>query len=141
MIASLTTEQKTLIHKTFRKVTLKTNTFADLFYTRLFELDPELRPMFKNDMREQQKKFMQTVGTLVASLDLPDKFEEPVQQLGKRHTAYHVEKKHYDTVGEALMWALERVLGDDFTEEAKTAWTGLYTYIAQTAIAAAEETK
>jgi hemoglobin-like flavoprotein len=134
---ALTPQQITLVHDSFRKVAIRADTTGQLFYDRLFELDPSLRPLFKPDMRDQRLKFIQTVGTLVASLNLPGKIEGPIQHLGQRHLKYSVEKGHYAVAGEALIWALEHVLGNDFTPDVREAWTELYGMISNIAIEAA----
>jgi hemoglobin-like flavoprotein len=46
--------------------------------------------------------------------------------------AYGVTDEHYSSVGRALIWTLERVLGADFTPEVKEAWTTVYNVIADT---------
>jgi hemoglobin-like flavoprotein len=134
---SLTNDQKALIRTSFQKISLHSDEVAASFYKRLFDLDPFVRPLFKSDMRDQQRKFMQTVGTLVAALEMPGQFMPMVAHLGKRHTAYHVEREHYAVVGKALLWAFEQALGPDFTPEVRQAWTEAYELIAETAIEAA----
>jgi len=136
-IMSLTNDQKALIRASFQKISLHSDEVAAMFYQHLFELDPFIRPMFKSDRRDQQRKFMQTVGTLVAALEMPGQFMPMVAHLGKRHAAYHVEKEHYAVVGKALLWSFEKTLGQDFTPEVRQAWTDAYEWIAETAIQAA----
>jgi hemoglobin-like flavoprotein len=55
-----------------------------------------------------------------------------VEDLGRRHAAYGVTDDHYDTVGAALLWTLEKGLGDAFTAEAREAWTTVYGLLAST---------
>ena len=98
---------------------------ADLFYGRLFELDPSLKPLFKGDIKEQGAKLMAMIATAVAGLDRLDSIVPAVQALGKRHAGYGVEAAHYDTVGSALLWTLEQGLGSAFTPDVKGAWTSL----------------
>src|SRR5262249_15773368 len=114
---SLTNEQKALVRASFQKISLHSDEVAASFYKRLFELYRFVRPLFKHDMSLQQRKFMQTVGTLVAALEMPGQFMPIVAHLGKRHAAYHVEQEHYAVVGKALLWAFEQALGPDFTPE------------------------
>ncbi|MEZ5941559.1 MAG: globin family protein [Planctomycetaceae bacterium] len=112
---------------------------ADLFYGKLFELDPSLRPLFPEDMAEQKKKLMDMLSVAVTSLTKLDELVPAVRQLGKRHVAYKVTADQYPTVGAALLWTLEQGLGDQFTEEAKAAWTEVYTVLSSQMIEAAEE--
>jgi hemoglobin-like flavoprotein len=133
----MTAEQKLLVQTTFAKVVPIADTAAALFYGRLFEIDPALRPLFKGDLVEQGRKLMQMIGVAVNGLDRLDQIVPAVQQLGVRHVAYGVKDEHYATVAAALLWTLEQGLGADFTPEVRTAWTAAYTLLADTMKAAA----
>lgn len=122
----MNSEQKVLVQESFAKVVPISETAADLFYNRLFELDPSLRPLFKGDMKEQGRKLMDMLGIAVKGLDDVGKIVPAVQALGERHGGYGVKDKDYDTVATALLWTLEQGLGKDFTPEVKTAWTEVY---------------
>ncbi len=126
----MTPEQIAVVQTTFKSVEPISDTAAQLFYGKLFELDPTLKPLFKGDMREQGRKLMMMIGTAVAGLnDLP-RLVPAVQALGKRHAGYGVLPQHFDTVGAALLWTLEQGLGPAFTAEAKAAWTETYMTLA-----------
>jgi hemoglobin-like flavoprotein len=119
-------EQKVLVQESFAKVLPISETAADLFYNRLFELDPALRPLFKGDMKEQGRKLMDMINIAVKGLDDLDKIVPAVRALGQRHGGYGVKDKDYDTVATALLWTLEQGLGNDFTPEVKAAWVEVY---------------
>jgi hemoglobin-like flavoprotein len=125
-------EQISLVQALFTQITPIADQVADLFYTRLFQLDPTLRGMFKTDMREQRQKLMTMLTTTVNSLDRPEEFLPTIQELGRRHTGYGVENRHYETLGAALLWTLEKALGEEFTPEVKAAWAAVYTLLATT---------
>ena len=116
---------------------------AEIFYTKLFALDPALEPLFptkkKGAMAEQGNKLMAMLGGAVSGLSALDKLIPVLQDLGKRHVAYRVEESHYDTVGTALLETLEAGLGDAFTPEIKDAWAKVYTVMAGVMINAAYE--
>jgi hemoglobin-like flavoprotein len=112
---------------------------AALFYRRLFEIDPSLRHMFRGDMAEQRRKLMQMLTAAVKGLDRLEQLVPVVEDLGRRHATYGVEDRHYDTVGSALLWTLEKGLGDAFTPETKQAWTTVYGLLATTMKTAARE--
>jgi hemoglobin-like flavoprotein len=104
---------------------------AELFYARLFEIDPSSQALFDGKpMYVQYEKFLQTVDTLVQMLDYPPQIIEDLQALSRRHVDYGVVLPQYETVGEALLWALEQGLGDAWNPEVKRAWTELYIFIA-----------
>ncbi len=128
----MTAEQKLLVQTTFAKVVPIADTAAALFYGRLFEIDPALRPLFKGDLVEQGRKLMRMIGVAVNGLDRLDQIVPAVQQLGVRHVAYGVKDEHYATVAVALLWTLEQGLGADFTPEVRSAWTAAYTLLAET---------
>jgi hemoglobin-like flavoprotein len=112
---------------------------AELFYGRLFELDPDLRALFKGDMQEQGKKLMRMISTAVATLERLEAIVPAVQQLGVRHVGYGVRHEHYDTVGAALLWSLQQGLGAGFTTEVKEACISVYGVLAGTMKSAAAE--
>jgi hemoglobin-like flavoprotein len=134
----MTPEQITLVTESWKKVSPIADTAATLFYDRLFELDPALRPLFKGDMADQKVKLMQTLGFAVASLKNLDALIPIVQDLGRRHAGYGVTDAMYGTVADALLWTLEKGLGAGFTPEVKAAWVETYTTLAGVMKAAAQ---
>jgi hemoglobin-like flavoprotein len=128
----MTPQDKELVQGTFKQVAPIADQAAELFYAKLFELDPSIKPMFTSDMTEQGRKLMAMIGTAVNGLDNLEALVPAVQDLGKRHVNYGVKDEHYDTVGAALLWTLEQGLGDNFTPEVKTAWANVYTVLATT---------
>ena len=137
----LTPTQKTLVQTTFAMVAPIADDAAQLFYRRLFELDPSLERMFRGDMTEQRKKLMQMLGAAVKGLDHLDRLVPVLQDLGRRHTTYGVEDAHYNTVGAALLWTLEQGLGNAFTLEVRAAWIAVYGLVARTMQEAAREAR
>ena len=128
----MTPAEKDLVQTTFAKVVPIADQAAALFYGRLFEVDPSLRPLFKTDLKEQGKKLMTMIGVAVKGLDTLDQLVPAVQNLGRRHAGYGVTDAHYETVGGALLWTLEKGLGSAFTPDVKSAWTTVYTVLATT---------
>ena len=126
------TEQKNLVQSTFAAVVPIADTAARLFYVKLFELDPELKSLFKGDMDEQGRRLMTIIGTAVNSLDVLDEIVPVVEDLGKRHVNYGVKDKDYNTVGAALLWTLEQGLDNKFTPDVEEAWTVVYSLLADT---------
>ena len=128
----MTPEQRTLVQESFKKVLPIREAAAELFYGRLFEIAPTLKPLFKGDMKEQGRKLMGMIGTAVAGLDDLGALVPAVQALGVRHKQYGVADKDYDTVAAALLWTLEKGLGDQFTPPVKDAWVAVYGVLAGT---------
>lgn len=137
----MTPAEITLVKDSFRKVVPIADQAAALFYARLFELDPSLRPLFRGDMGEQGRKLMTMLATAVAALERLDAIVPVVRQLGARHADYGVREEHYGTVGAALLWTLEKGLGSDFTPLVRDAWTSVYSLLANTMIDAARQVR
>jgi hemoglobin-like flavoprotein len=135
----MTPAQVTLVKDSFAKVVPIAEQAAELFYGKLFELNPAYKELFTGDMKEQGKKLMTMIGTAVNSLDRLEEIVPAVQDLGRRHVDYGVKNEDYAVVGEALIWTLGQGLGDDFTDDAKAAWIEVYTVLADTMIKAADD--
>lgn len=135
----MTPQQISLVKTSWQKVLPISDKAAELFYGKLFEMDPTLEPLFSGDMTVQGRKLMLMINTAVNSLDRLDAIVPAVQGLGKRHVAYGVKDEHYDTVAGALLWTLEAGLGDAFTPDVKDAWVQTYTILATTMKDAAAE--
>ena len=124
-------QQVVLVQESFKKVMPISEVAAQLFYGRLFEVAPEVKPLFKKaDMEEQGRKLMQTLAFVTAGLTQLDTLLPVVQALGRRHVGYGVQDEHYAIVGAALLWTLEQGLGDAFTPQVKEAWGEAYTLLA-----------
>ena len=128
----ITSKQKELVQSTFALVVPIADQAADIFYTKLFQLDPALKPLFKGDIKEQGKKLMTMLAAAVKGLDDLNGLVPVVQDLGKRHVGYGVTDSHYDTVAAALLYTLESGLGDAWNNDVKEAWVAVYTVLATT---------
>ncbi len=122
----MTPEQKILVRDSFALVVPIAPAAAAMFYDRLFELDPTLRPLFKGDMTEQGRKLIAMIATAVNNLDRLDQIVPAVRELGKRHAGYGVKDAYYDTVASALLWTLEKGLGSSYTPATQDAWVACY---------------
>jgi len=135
----MTPTQVQLVQQSWKKVVPIAEQAAALFYDRLFELDPSLRPLFKSDLRSQGRKLTSMINTAVVNLTKLDTIVPAVQDLGRRHVRYGVAPSHYDTVGTALISTLEKGLGADFTPPTREAWVLAYTTLSTVMKAAAAE--
>ena len=112
---------------------------ASLFYTNLFEADPNLKPLFKGNMDDQGKKLMQMIGAAVGKLNDLETLVPILQGLAKRHVAYGVQEQHYEIVGAALLKTLGQGLGEAFTPQVKGSWSEVYGVMSTVMIAAAKD--
>lgn len=122
----MTPHQIMLVQASFTKVAPIVDVAAGLFYGRLFEIAPEVQPMFKGDIGEQGRKLMATLGTVVKGLGNIETILPAAKMLAVKHVSYGVKPEHYVPVGDALIWTLEKGLGDDFTPETRQAWLAAY---------------
>lgn len=127
----MTPRQQTLVAESWTQVGPIADQAATIFYARLFELDPSLRPMFAHtDMAAQRKNLVQTLTVVVKSIDRLDTIVPAVEALGRRHVAYGVKPQHFATVGQALLDTLAVGLGGAFTPEVRRAWAMAYGILA-----------
>ena len=128
-------EQLALVQASFATMLPHLGVLADLFYFRLFALDPSLRRLFARDMRKQKHAFSSMLQTMISGLDQYETLRPLVEQLGQRHVQYGVRDEDYATVEQALLWALEQVLLDP-TPQTREAWVAVYHLLAATMQAA-----
>jgi hemoglobin-like flavoprotein len=127
----MTPEQVALVKETWRGVVPIRDTFADLFYRKLFDLDPALRPLFKGDLREQGRNLVAMLSIAVRHLHQSEKVLQGLRELGRRHVQYGVREQHYVTLGTALILTLDVSLGEAFTPEARGAWEKAYELVSR----------
>jgi hemoglobin-like flavoprotein len=128
----MTPKQISLVQESWKHVEPIAGVAAELFYARLFALEPSLRALFKGDMGQQGRKLMSMISVAVGSLERLDALVPAVQALGRRHAGYGVEERHYTVVESALVWTLGQGLGARFTKEAEQAWRAAYRALART---------
>ena len=136
----MTQKQVELVKATWTLVaTMDPVVVGGLFYNRLFEIAPQVKHMFRGEMPEQSKKLMAMIGFVINKLDKLDDIIAEVAKLGQRHGGYGVKPEHYTIVGSALIWTLEKGLGEVWTEQVKIAWVDCYTILSEAMINAAAE--
>jgi hemoglobin-like flavoprotein len=138
MQATLDIDECRLVQASFAQLEPFADEVALRFYGRLFELAPDLRPLFKTDMALQGAKFVEKLAIAVKGLDDLDSIAPLVRVLGRRHASYGVRAPDYETVREALLWAIEERLEPAFGEDVKAAWRIAYNVISSMMIEAGE---
>jgi hemoglobin-like flavoprotein len=128
----------TLLKSSFAKIAKQRPDVAALFYKRLFEVAPAVKPMFKSSPKDQQRKLTAALAQIVASLEQPEKLAAHLTRMGERHVAYGAQPAHYKVVGEVLLWTFGQVLKQDFTTEVRAAWVAAYAAVSKAMIAAAK---
>lgn len=118
--------QVKLVQESFSKVVPISETAAVIFYDRLFEVAPSVRAMFPDDMSGQRKKLMMMLAAVVKGLGNLNSILPAASALAKRHVGYGAQPEHYPVVGGALLWTLEKGLGEAWTSDVADAWTAAY---------------
>ena len=118
--------QVKLVQESFSKVAPISEAAAVIFYDRLFEVAPSVKAMFPADMTEQRKKLMMMLAAVVGGLGNLESILPAASALAKRHVGYGAKPEHYPVVGGALLWTLEKGLGEAWTPELADAWTAAY---------------
>jgi hemoglobin-like flavoprotein len=128
----MTPRQVELVQSSWASVEPIADAAAEIFYSKLFALDPSLKALFRGDMREQGRKLMSMIAFAVKGLSRLETLVPGVQALGRRHAGYGVRDKHYETVATALLWTLQQGLGKAFTPDVREAWATAYGVLATT---------
>jgi nitric oxide dioxygenase len=126
----MTPEQAQIVRLTFAQAMERKLEVGLLFYERLFAIAPDTRELFPADLEAQSRKLMDTLATAIGSLRDTPTLVSMLEGLARRHVTYGVRDEHYDKVGEALLWTLQKVFGEAFTPEIRNAWASLYGVVA-----------
>jgi nitric oxide dioxygenase len=127
----MTPAQIVLVEQSYAEVKPIADVAAKLFYQRLFQIAPEVEPLFKGDIEEQGRKLMSVLTTAISLLRHPERLRQALEQLGRRHRGYGVRPEQFVPVGQALIWTLEQGLKEKFTPERRDAWLALYEGVTQ----------
>jgi len=120
-----------LVQRNFEQIAALGEQLSEVFYAELFAIEPGLRAMFDGDMRRQHMKFMMMLTLSIRSLHELDKIHNSMQHLAIKHVHYGVKPKHFTPFGNALLRALKKVLGPDYTREAADAWEECFRMLAR----------
>ncbi len=122
----MTVEQKRLVTESLTTLKPVADLLGDIFYSRLFEMDPMLKYLFPSDMNHQGEKLIAAVNQAAACFDGMETLESTMQEFGLRHAGYGVKDYHYDTAEQALLWTVRVGMGAAFTVDVRHAWVSFY---------------
>ena len=120
---------KVLLRSSLRQLQPLRSEAAGIFISRLFEIAPYVRPLFRGDVMAHGTKFMEMVEQTILALDEEEPLRQRMRSMGRTHALVGVARAHYDIIASALLWTLERVLGEHCTEEVRAAWIELYVLV------------
>jgi hemoglobin-like flavoprotein len=122
----MTSEDILLVQESWLSITPVKQVTAELFYVKLFELDPDLRRLFEQDAREASRKFIQLLDATVRGLERTDVLMSAVREVGIRNPTFGASDVHHGTVAAALLWTLHKALRRDFSPAVKAAWIEIF---------------
>jgi len=126
---ALTANQKRLIRESILKLEPAFDLVGQLFFFKLYRLDPSFRDRFSGPAEIQSRKFMAGLKLGILSLNHEDGLAPTLKLLGVSHRQFGIKVRHYRMMAKALIWTLERSLEKRFTRETKEAWSALLTQI------------
>ena len=133
----MTPRQKRLVRESFQSIEEYAESVWLLFYGRWFGLDPSVRPLFPAGMKDQSRKLMDMLRSVIDAQDRFEEFRPLLAELGRKHVAYGAQPHHYETLRSAFLWALGQALGEEFHRETRDAWTALLVAVSAVMLEAA----
>jgi hemoglobin-like flavoprotein len=119
------------LETSFDLVAPRGDELMDVFYTRLFEAAPAVKPLFaRTDLRKQKIMLLRVLGLLRHSLRDLDPLVPILHDLGARHVAYGAQPEHYPVVGAVLIASMAEVAGDAWRPEYERAWAAAFDVVA-----------
>ena len=128
-------EQIKLVKKTWKILMgINPKIIGDAFYSKLFTDHPAIRKLFPSDMNQQYIKLVDMLTSIIMNLDHLESVSEEIIAMSNRHTGYGVKPAHYEMVGSALLWTLQKGLGAEWSDDIENAWIACYQSLADTMI-------
>ncbi|WP_168797833.1 globin domain-containing protein [Aliishimia ponticola] len=122
----MTPEQIKLVQTNFGMIFPIKMKLAQSFYDHLFEIAPEVRPLFPENMQHQREKLADTLAFVVRNLNNSEELILSVSGLARRHRGYEAKPEHFDPVGIALIHALDIHTPGGLSDDARSAWATAY---------------
>ncbi|MGD9785894.1 MAG: globin domain-containing protein [Hyphomicrobiaceae bacterium] len=133
----MTPHQVELVQHSLAEISPLSEEAGRIFYGRLFNIAPEVRPLFRGDLDEQAGKLVSMLSVVVADLNDMEHLLPLARQMAIRHVGYGVRPEHYQPVGEALVWMINEASEGELDDETTAAWRAAYSSLAHEMMAAA----
>src|SRR5258708_15071982 len=98
----MTPDQVKLVQQSFAQVAPIADKAAEIFYGRLFEIAPAVKPLFPGDLAAQRRKLMAALAAVVAGLSNLPSVLPVATALAQCHVGYGAQPEHYSAAGDAL---------------------------------------
>lgn len=135
----MTTQQIELVQQSWAKVKPMAQLAGELFYSNLFEEAPQVRGMFRTDIKAQSGKLTYMLDFIVNRLTHLNTIQQDIVKLAARHNTYKAEPAHYALVGKCLLKTLQQGLGEYWNEELQHAWVAAYSTLSDAMIKAQKQ--
>jgi hemoglobin-like flavoprotein len=130
----MTERQILLVKNSWSFVIVKSEEAGLLFYDRLFEIAPELQPVFKTHPKEQALRLTNMVTNMVSRIQHLDEIIDDIRALASRHSVYGVQTVYYRVFGAALIWTIQQMMDTRWNDELEEAWIDVYSLISNAMI-------
>ena len=118
-----------LVQSTYEMAIPRLNMVSERFYSRLLKRNPQIKSMFKGDLRIQSQLFTRAISQVINNLHDLEMVEAMLADLGARHHRYGVTRTHYELASKVLISSVRQATGIRFTYEIQKAWETFYLYI------------
>lgn len=122
------------IEESFNLLAPRGEELVDRFYANLFARNPELRPLFPPDMKNQKGKLLASLVLVVKNLRKPETLRAALLDLGARHEEIGTRHEHYPVVRDTLLDVMGQIAGDDWSNQLNSDWTAALDFVASVMI-------
>ena len=128
------------LETSFDLVAPKGDELVEIFYARLFETAPSVKPLFaSSDMNHQRTMLLSALVLLRKSLRDVDSIVPALKRMGARHVGYGAAPAHYPVVGEVLIGAMAEIAGPAWEPRFERAWGEAFAVVAGAMLEGAAE--
>lgn len=131
------TSLATRLREVFERLRAPGMHLGEIFYARLFQAAPHLKPLFRSTPAEQAEKLLQALEAVVRNFENSEANAALLEELGRRHVSYGVRAEHYDLVIDLMIESIEHLLGPHADRRLLDEWRMALRLISDQMIAAA----
>ncbi len=116
-----------LVRRTFIQLVSHDEEVLGLFSERL---GPTLLRSLTADEETQPHRFLETLALLIALLDDPATLRAQLKVIEAQQWRHQIKDEQVRQAGAALLWVIERQMGDSFTGDIQNAWVQFFRFLA-----------
>ncbi|MBI5727213.1 MAG: hypothetical protein HY965_05140 [Ignavibacteriales bacterium] len=115
-------KEQIIIRKSISRILPVANAAVFIFFSKLYEMDPDLKCMMKISDEAGERKYFGILVFLINRMDSIDSGFPLLEELAANCILQGMKEKHFVVLGQAFYWTLAQTLRSAFTEEVKNAW-------------------